>query len=137
MEQLTIDGSVSIADRIEAAAVLYGPISSQGLSGFARFCRREGYLDGYPESDSIAAGDALYIKQKVFKQRGSDSLRRWICTGEGVDGEWLPRKRCPAEKHLIYCRMLKQKRDEIGHQLALELIFREEQGWEVTAEEDL
>lgn len=128
MSQLTIDGSVGVDDRIEEAARVYGPIPTHGLSDFARFCRREGYLDGHPVDDAIVAGDVKFIKKRFKRTVGGVSA--WINTGE--DGEWISRRRCSSEQHLLYCRLLRKKKDEIEGQLSLELEYRRDRGWGYT-----
>lgn len=123
MAQLTIDRGVSAADKIEEAACLFsqdGSIGNKQMLDFARFCRREGYLDEVPVDAAIAAGDAKYIKDVIFKGTSKDGIRKWICTGE-LGGRWVARRRADEQQRMCFLRLLRKKRDDADRSLQFEL----------------
>jgi hypothetical protein len=127
----SFDGRFS--DRIEEAA--YGYMNERGaisdLADFANFCLIGGYLDGFDPDYLRRLGAVAVIKQE-FK-REDNGLRRWICTGEGKDREWVSRRFCTAEQHADFCRLLKKKRDQVNCQLCMELDYHSDRwGQEVS-----
>lgn len=139
MAQLTIDGRVSIADRIEEAAKLYsadGSIGTEEMLGFAKFCRREGYLDHLSAEASQAAGDKQYIRDVIFKANDGNGRHRWVCTGETA-GRWVPRRFATKEQRILNLRLLLKKRNECDKELQIELQLFNAEFEENYTEDDL